>query len=329
MRLLFIGALAMAVAAPLAAARAESPASPQLRVPICHKTASKTRPYAKIVVRDRATLRAHTATHHADIIPAPAGPCPRTVLTATRGGTAISTDLLGVVERPEPGDPDGEGRATIRLRRNQGQVCFRLSVDNIALPATGAHIHRGDATVAGPVVVGLRNPNAEGAASGCVPAARALVNEILANRGRFYVNVHTNDFPAGAIRGQLGPTEGVSFFVVDLRGANEVPQGSGDPDGAGTAAFRLHQGDREVCFTFAVRNILLPATGAHIHRGQRGENGPVVIPFTAPGLNGTSAGCVTADTAALVNEIMDNPARFYANVHNVPHPGGAVRGQLD
>lgn len=327
MRLLFIGAAALALAAPLASADAPGPTSAQLKVSICHKTTSKTRPYVKIVVRTAATLRAHTATHHQDIIPAPAGPCPRTLLTATSGGTAISTDLLGVVERPEPGDPDGTGEATIHLRRGQGQVCFRLTADDIVLPATGTHIHRGNANVAGPVVVGLSNPNAGGAASGCVPASRPLVGQILRSRGSFYVNVHTSQFPEGAIRGQLGATQGVRFFVVGLRGANEVPPA--DPDGAGTAGVRMRQGQREVCFTIAVRNIMLPSIGAHIHRAPAGQNGDVVIPFTAPGLNGTSAGCVTADSAALVREIMANPAGFYVNVHNAEFPNGAVRGQLD
>lgn len=326
MRLLFIGAVAVAVAAPLAAAKALGPdTATQTRVAICHKTTSTARPYVKTVVRSSAALRLHQR-HAADIIPAPAGACPRSVLTARSGGTAITTDLLGIVERPEPGDPDGEGDATIRLRRGQGQICFRLDVQDIRLPAVGAHIHRGNANVAGPVVVALRNPNANGDASGCVGASRTVVAQILRSRASFYVNVHSTDFPEGAIRGQLGPTAGVHFFVVELRGANEVPPA--DASGTGTAAVRMREGQREVCFTIAVRNIQLPAIGAHIHRGPAGQNGPVIIPFVAPGASGTSAGCVTADDG-LVPEILANPPGFYVNVHTNQFPGGAARGQLD
>jgi hypothetical protein len=322
MRLMLIGA----VVAVLVAASAPAPtASTQVRVAVCHKTTSTTRPYTKIVVRTTAALRRHER-HPADIVPAPAGACPRTVLTPSSGGTAIRTSLRGIVERPEPGDPDGSGQATIRLRKNQGQVCFRLSVEDIALPAVGAHIHRGNANVSGDVVVALRNPNAQGVASGCVRASRTTVNQILRNRGSFYVNVHTNAFPDGAVRGQLGPTAGVRFFIVDLRGANEVPPA--DPDGSGTAGVRMRQGNSEVCFTIAVRDILLPATGAHIHKAPEGQNGDVVIPFTAPGLSGTSSGCVSANTN-LIQDILDNPDGYYVNVHNVQYPGGAVRGQLE
>jgi hypothetical protein len=312
------------VAAVLVAASASAPtASTQLQVAVCHKTTSTTRPYVRTVVTTTAALRRHER-HAADIIPAPRT-CPRTVLTANSGGTPITTSLHGVVERPEPGDPDGEGRATIRLRKGQGQICFRLTADNIGLPAIGAHIHRGNANVAGDVVVSLRNPNASGNASGCVTAARSLVAQILRSRGSFYVNVHTNAFPDGAIRGQLGPTSGVRFFIVDLRGANEVPPA--DPDGSGMSGVRLRRGNTQVCFTVAVRDIMLPSTGAHIHRGPAGQNGDVVIPFTTP-LTGTSAGCVTA-SASLVDDILDNPSGFYVNVHNAEFPGGAVRGQLD
>jgi hypothetical protein len=324
MRFLLIGALAVLAVAPLSAADTSTPASAQLRVAVCHLTTSRTQPYRRIVVTTSAALRLHQRDA-ADIIPAPAR-CPRSRLTPTSGGTAIRTDLLGVVERPEPGDPDGQGQATIRLRRGQGQVCFRLSAEDIALPAVGAHIHRGNANVAGPVVVGLSNPNASGVSSGCVAVSRTLVGQILSSRASFYVNVHTSQFPDGAIRGQLGPTEGVRFFVVDLRGANEVPPA--DPDGTGMSGVRMREGQREVCFTVAVQNIMLPSIGAHIHRGSRGENGPIVIPFETP-VQGTSAGCVTADSVALVREIMDNPDGFYVNVHNAQFPGGAVRGQLD
>jgi hypothetical protein len=61
----------------------------------------------------------------------------------------------------------------------------------------------GTATVAGPVVVPLTPPDATGSAAGCVNVARTLVRAILTNPSGYYVNVHTTDFPNGAIRGQL------------------------------------------------------------------------------------------------------------------------------
>jgi hypothetical protein len=318
---LIIAALALVVAAPLTAATA-GPEQAQLRVVVCHKTKSAANPYTRIVVTTNAARRAHLA-HPGDIVPA-GGPCPRTRLTATSGGTAIAAPLVGVAERPEPGDADGTGAATIRVRRNQGEVCFRLAVEGIGA-AAAAHIHRGDATVAGPVAVTLRTPNAAGQSSGCVAAPRSLVNQILTNRAGFYVNVHTSDFPGGAVRGQLGASSNVRLLSADLTGAAEVPPA--DANGRGVGRVRFQEGDTQVCFTLSAQSIRLPAAAAHIHRGVAGQNGPVVVAFVPPDANGVSRGCATA-SATLIGEILANPAGFYVNVHTSQFPGGAVRGQL-
>ena len=42
-----------------------------------------------------------------------------------------------------------------------------------------------------------------GASAGCVNVANTLLQEITKHPIRFYVNIHTSDFPDGALRGQL------------------------------------------------------------------------------------------------------------------------------
>ena len=64
-----------------------------------------------------------------------------------------------------------------------------------------AHIHRAPAGSPGPVVIGF-NPAVNGL-SGCVSADPDLIKTIRQNPEGFYVNVHTAEFPAGAVRGQL------------------------------------------------------------------------------------------------------------------------------
>ena len=106
------------------------------------------------------------------------------------------------------GDPDGYGTASFILAA-PGQICFALTVHNIDLP-TAAHIHRGRAAVPnGGVVVTLSAPVAPsngspGTASGCVSGISTTTLAQIRNvPSDFYVNVHTQTFGAGALRGQL------------------------------------------------------------------------------------------------------------------------------
>jgi hypothetical protein len=111
--------------------------------------------------------------------------------------------LTGPVEVP-PGDPDGSGLATFIIDPARGQLCFSIVVDDILLPAIAAHIHVAPSGVAGPIVVPLTAPGANGASAGCIGGLDSqLLRAIKSHPRQYYVNVHTTDFPAGAVRGQL------------------------------------------------------------------------------------------------------------------------------
>jgi hypothetical protein len=117
------------------------------------------------------------------------------------GGRPLTATLTGAAEVPGPGDTDGAGTATITLNPGKGQVCYELTVSNIAT-ANAAHIHIGASTAAGPVLVGLDAPTS-GSSKGCVDLDKEKVKDIIQNPGNYYVNVHNAEFPDGAVRGQL------------------------------------------------------------------------------------------------------------------------------
>jgi hypothetical protein len=117
------------------------------------------------------------------------------------GGQQLSTVMIGAIEVP-PGDPDGVGIAQLTLNPGRSEICFELRVTGIA-PATMSHIHVGPAGVAGPILVHLTPPTS-GFSTGCVSADRELIKAIMRNPANYYVNVHSADYPAGAVRGQLG-----------------------------------------------------------------------------------------------------------------------------
>jgi hypothetical protein len=132
--------------------------------------------------------------------------------------TPFVTRLLGSNEVPnstpgsETADPDGFGAASVTFDLStpgSEDVCWDLSYGNLTGTPLMAHIHGPAAAGSNaPVVIGFTPFSNLGAtsASGCraLTAPEAVIAaDIVANPANYYVNVHTSDFPGGAIRGQL------------------------------------------------------------------------------------------------------------------------------
>lgn len=113
--------------------------------------------------------------------------------------TTLTAELAGDAET----DEDGTGMATVVLDPDAGTACWEMSVENVD-PITVSHIHEGAEGEDGGVVVDLDVDGFEGSSEGCNDAADAeVLQSIIDNPAGFYVNVHTEALPAGAIRGQL------------------------------------------------------------------------------------------------------------------------------
>jgi hypothetical protein len=84
------------------------------------------------------------------------------------------------------------------------ELCYTLSVRNLSAPAIAAHIHIAPRKVAGPILIPLTvGSGTDWTVHACTTADPALLVNIAANPGDYYVNVHTPTFPGGEIRGQL------------------------------------------------------------------------------------------------------------------------------
>jgi hypothetical protein len=121
---------------------------------------------------------------------------------AAGGGTPKTTtvQMTGSQEVPK-GSPTGSGVFRFQLLPGSGQVCFNLTWSKIGTP-TAAHIHKGAKGKAGNIVIALSGtPPVKH--SGCRKAPKSLITAIGKNPSAYYVNVHTNRYPGGAIRGQL------------------------------------------------------------------------------------------------------------------------------
>jgi hypothetical protein len=106
-----------------------------------------------------------------------------------------------------PAGNDARGLAIFHVvDQATGTVEFKLVANNLPGNIVAAHIHVGPRGVAGPVV--QATPPTPGAENGVIAEGSfsnpTLLAAMQANPQAYYVNVHTNLCPAGAIRGQLG-----------------------------------------------------------------------------------------------------------------------------
>ena len=116
--------------------------------------------------------------------------------------TALRAAMTAEEEVPSPGPAGARGTALVEIDEAAGQLCYQLAYEGIGEP-TAAHIHEGEAGVAGPVVVDL--DIAKNGPEACVPVDPTELGHITGDPGGHYVNGHTADYPKGAIRGQLAP----------------------------------------------------------------------------------------------------------------------------
>ncbi len=136
-------------------------------------------------------------------------------------------------------------------------------------------------------------------------------------------------------------------FSAQLFPANEVPPVAGtESTGRGAVQVQLNVtrdasgaiSAANATFYFQLTGFPAGTTvqGAHIHPAPAGTNGPVII---STGLTATNTVTLPSGTGdftfsnvpvdpALAQQILNNPAAFYFNVHSPNNSGGFARGQL-
>ena len=137
-------------------------------------------------------------------------------------GKQVGARLTGYAETPSL-SVMGRGTFSAELARNGGSISYTLTYSGLSGDALFAHIHLGQTATAGGVAAFLCGggtadecPGAAGTVSGTIvpsdvvgPADQGLAPgefaELVAAMrfGATYVNVHTDLFPSGEIRGQI------------------------------------------------------------------------------------------------------------------------------
>ena len=119
---------------------------------------------------------------------------------------ALAADLTPahtatIKERPGAGQPGAAGSFAARLDPATGELCTRLAWSGLER-VTMAHIHALAAGPDGAPLIAFEELES-GAPEHCQAIGRTLAEQLAAQPGAFYVMVHTEDHPSGAISGAV------------------------------------------------------------------------------------------------------------------------------
>lgn len=126
------------------------------------------------------------------------------VPSGSPSGVTITTLLSGSQEVPAV-TTSGNGVATFVINLSSGAISGSVTFSGLTSNAVASHIHQGAAGVNGPVIIPLQGGNGSTSGVWQVPDGTVLTQDQLnaLEAGQLYVNIHSVNFPAGEIRGQI------------------------------------------------------------------------------------------------------------------------------
>ena len=219
-------------------------------------------------------------------------------------------DLRGDQEVP-PNPSPGFGCGRFVIDTNANTLDYHIVFDGVVSGETAAHIHG----AANPGFnAGVQHPLPTGTTkTGTWNYPESMEADIL--NGRTYVNIHSNAFPGGELRGQI------SKLVARIDGI-QVPT----PCLAlGWGVFSIDVCNNTLDYHISVSGLLScgTETAAHIHgSATHGANAGIQHPLPA----GNPKVGTWNYPESLESDILQG--LMYVNIHTTASPGGAIRGQI-
>ena len=239
--------------------------------------------------------------------------------------TVFSADLTGTAEVP-PNASSATGFATVALSDDHSTITVSGGFSNLQGNANGAHIH-------GPAPPGMNAgilfplSGFPTATSGSIPPQSFPITPTQLAQlqaGNHYVNVHSEVFPGGEIRGQLGPA---TVYGATLTGSAEVPPNGSSATGSAKVVL---SGDQSMITVFgSFSNLQGNVNGAHIHGpAPPGMNAGILFPLS--GFPTATSGSIPQQSFPITPTQLAQlqAGNHYVNVHSEVFPGGEIRGQL-
>ncbi|MEL6923357.1 MAG: CHRD domain-containing protein, partial [Bacteroidota bacterium] len=252
---------------------------------------------------------------------------------------AYSYEFSGGQEVPATDSP-GTGAGMVTIDRDQTNAHFMMVVSGLGEGINAAHFHQGSPGENGGVIFNL-TPflTAAGGAYGYWTEENdpAFGNSPMFRSNNVYVNIHTDNFPSGAIRANvvrsrdffatlpIDPGFGADLLLAArLNGGNEVP--AVETDAVGVAAFLLNDSRDSILINISVNGLSGSITGAHLHEGAPDENGDVVFNLTDDIIGNRISTTLTGFSAQQLATMIHGG--YYLNVHTADNPAGEIRGQV-
>ena len=124
------------------------------------------------------------------------------VPSASLAAQGFSANLSGLQEVPVNAST-ATGNAAVVLNDAGNQLTYTVNYSGLLGTLTASHIHKAPIGVNGGVLFGFAPPigTQSGSFGGVIAVTPANVADLIA--GLYYVNIHSNLWPGGEIRGQL------------------------------------------------------------------------------------------------------------------------------
>ena len=256
--------------------------------------------------------------------------------------TRIALTTLFEGEQQNPGiRTEAYGSGSVSVSNSLNDVWYAMLADNLTGEVQAAHFHNAVIGMNGDVVLALDDINQGNNNGVWIEGSNAtdITSEIggLFVNDKVYVNMHTEAYPGGELRGQLELyarlyfDNGILPFNPMFSGKlalhsmlssdNETHAVTGNANGS--LGVVLSPNMDSLYFNATINNLSGAITGAHFHKGMPGTDGPVDVNLSSFIKGNVIAGTITDfDLKALLQ------GQYYLNVHTVANPNGETRGQV-
>lgn len=251
-------------------------------------------------------------------------------------GAPLDTEQAGITDTMEMMPL---GLSSFNLSLDSTWLEISVLATDLTSPITNAHLHYGAPGEDGPPVIPLMPFRVGNAFTGVAMLDSILGDERDAfidslNMGHVYVNIHTENFPAGEIRGQLGRHDGLVYDSwMNIEQLTDSINPATPENAMGLMHMFVNESIDSLEVHFLVDSLSGPVTASHFHLGAEGVPGPVIVPLTGA-LDGNMA-MVTLDAPEFTEDmdfyefLMESvKGNVFINVHTELNPDGEVRGQV-